>query len=292
MSKPDSSYPLKDRVLLITGASRGIGRAIALRAARAGARIAILAKTQTPHPHLPGTIETVAREVRDLGAQALPIATDIRDVEAIEAAVSRVVAEWGRLDILVNNASAIALGGLAEIPVKKLDLLWSVNARGTYACTRAALPHLRQAENPHVLVLAPPPSLDPRWFSGHLGYTLTKMGMSFCVLGLSRELAPKGIAVNALWPKTVIATQALTQLGGSIRPENCRTPEIVADAAVEILKQPARTTTGQFFIDETVLQEAGITDLDRYAVSPGARLLPDLFLPEFLDARDRKTESD
>jgi citronellol/citronellal dehydrogenase len=291
MSTSTPFFTLKDRVLLITGASRGIGRAIALRAAREGARIGILAKTQTPHPHLPGTIETVAREVRELGAQALPIATDIRDADAVEAAVSRVVSEWGRLDILVNNASAIALGGLAEIPVKKLDLLWSVNARGTYLCTRAALPHLRKAENPHVLVLAPPPSLDPHWFSGHLAYTLTKMGMSFCVLGLSQELAREGIAVNALWPKTIIATQALTQLGGPIRPENCRKPEIVADAAVEILKRPAQTTTGQFFIDETVLEEAGITDFARYAVSPGAPLLPDLFLPEFLRQFDRKTES-
>ncbi len=291
MSTSTPFFTLKDRVLLITGASRGIGRAIALRAAREGARIGILAKTQTPHPHLPGTIETVAREVRELGAQALPIATDIRDADAVEAAVSRVVSEWGRLDILVNNASAIALGGLAEIPVKKLDLLWSVNARGTYLCTRAALPHLRKAENPHVLVLAPPPSLDPHWFSGHLAYTLTKMGMSFCVLGLSQELAREGIAVNALWPKTIIATQALTQLAGPIRPENCRKPEIVADAAVEILKRPAQTTTGQFFIDETVLEEAGITDFARYAVSPGAPLLPDLFLPEFLRQFDRKTES-
>jgi citronellol/citronellal dehydrogenase len=283
---PAASFPLKDRVMLITGASRGIGRAIALRAAREGARIGILAKTRTPNPRLPGTIETVAAEVRALGAQAVPIAADIRDAEAVDAAVAVLVGEWGRLDILVNNASAIALSGFSETPIKKLDLLWSVNARGTYVCTRSALPYLRQAENPHVLVLAPPPSLDPRWFSGHLAYTLAKMGMSFCVLGLSRELANEGIAVNALWPKTIIETQALTQLGGRIRPENCRKPEIVADAAVEILKRPARTTTGQFFIDETLLQAAGALDLDHYAVHPGAPLQPDLFLPEFLNPFD------
>ncbi|EQD75032.1 short-chain dehydrogenase/reductase SDR [mine drainage metagenome] len=269
---------LKNRILVITGGSRGIGRAIALRAAREGARIAILAKTREPHPVLPGTIDSVAAEIRSLGAEALPIAVDVRDADAVESAIARVAAEWGGIDILVNNASAISLTGTKDTPAKRFDLLWSVNVRGTYVTTRAALAHLARSENPHILTLSPPPTLDPLWYGGHLAYTLSKMGMSLCVLGWSRELAPMGIAVNALWPKTVIATQALTMLGGAVKPGNCRTPEIVADAAIEILKRPAAESSGRFFIDEEVLTGAGIRDFTPYAVDPAQPLYPDLFL--------------
>lgn len=273
-----SSLPLKNRILVITGASRGIGRAIALRAGREGARIAILAKTKEPHPVLPGTIDSVAGEVRALGGEALPIAVDIRDADAVDAAIAAVVAEWGGIDVVVNNASAIALTGTQETPAKRFDLLWSVNVRGTYVTTRAALPHLARAERPHVLTLSPPPTLDPAWYGGHVAYTLSKMGMSLAVLGWSREFAPLGIAVSALWPKTVIATEALRMLGGVIQPEDCRTPEIVADAAVEILKRSFKDTNGRFFIDEEVLAEAGIRDFTPYAVDPTRPLRPDLFL--------------
>ncbi len=269
---------LKDRILVMTGGSRGIGRAIALRAAAEGARIAILAKTREPHPVLPGTIDSVAREIRALGAEALPLAVDIRAVDAVESAIAQVVSEWGGVDLLVNNASAISLTGTEDTPAKRFDLLWSVNVRGTYVTTRATLPHLVRSKNPHILTLSPPPSLEPVWYEKHLAYTLSKMGMSLCVLGWSREFAPMGIAVNALWPKTVIATQALTMLGGLVKPGNCRTPDIVADAAIEILKRPARETTGRFFIDEEVLTEAGMRDFSRYALDPSQPLYPDLFL--------------
>ncbi len=275
---PPPSSPLKNRILVITGGSRGIGRAIALRAAREGAKIAILAKTREPHPVLPGTIDSVAAEIRALGAAALPIAVDIRDADAVESAIGQVIAEWGGIDLLVNNASAISLTDTSDTPPKRFDLLWSVNVRGTYVTTRAALASLARSGNPHILTLSPPPSLDPAWYGGHLAYTLSKMGMSFCVLGWAREFAPMGIAVNALWPKTVIATQALTMLGGRVKPGNCRTPDIVADAAIEILKRPATETSGRFFIDEEVLAEAGIRDFTTYAVDPGGALYPDLFL--------------
>lgn len=269
---------LRDKTLFITGSSRGIGKAIALRAARDGANIAVIAKTEEPHPKLPGTIYSAAEEIEAAGGRALPVATDIRDPEQIEHAVGKTVDRFGGIDILVNNASAIYLAGTAETPVKRLDLMWQVNARGTFLCSRSCLPHLRAAVNPHILMLAPPPDLDPRWFAPHLAYTLSKYGMSLCVLGMAEELRQHGIAVNALWPRTVIATAALAMLGGRIPPERCRTPEILADTAHAILTRDSAACSGNFFIDEDVLEQEGVTDLERYAVRPGASLIPDLFV--------------
>jgi len=269
---------LKGKTLFITGASRGIGKAIALRAAADGANVVIAAKTTEPHPKLPGTIYTAAAEVEAAGGRALPLVVDVRDENRVASAVAEAVARFGGLDVLVNNASAISLTGTLATPMKRFDLMWGVNARATFACSQAAIPHLRQAANPHILVLSPPLDMSPRWFAPHLAYTLSKYGMSLCVLGLAEELRADGIAVNALWPRTVILTAALAMLGGMVPHENCRQPEIVADAAHAILTRDSRTATGNFFIDEEVLAAAGVTDLDRYAVRPGAPLLPDLFL--------------
>ncbi len=270
---------LSGKTLFITGASRGIGKAIALAAARDGANIAIVAKTVVPHPKLPGTIHDAAKEIEAAGGKALPLATDIRFDEAIDAAVEKTVATFGGIDILVNNASAIFLAGVAETPMKRFDLMQQVNVRGTYSCSRACLPHLARAPNPHILNLAPPPSLNPRWYAAHLAYTLAKMGMSLCVLGMAEELRGQGIAVNALWPRSTIATAAVQNLlGGEAMIAASRTPEILADAAHAILTRPARSCTGNFFIDEAVLAEEGVTDLSRYAVKPGTELLTDLFL--------------
>jgi citronellol/citronellal dehydrogenase len=269
---------LKGRTLFITGASRGIGREIALRAARDGANIAVVAKTDRPHPTLPGTIHTVAEEIGAAGGKALPIATDIRDEDQVAAAVERTVETFGGLDILVNNASAIWLAGVEETPMKRFDLMWSVNARGTYVCSRACLPHLRRADNPHILTLSPPPTLDPVWFKDHLAYTLAKYGMSLCVLGLAEGLKGDGIAVNALWPRTVIYTAALAMLGGLVPPARTRKPTIVADAAHAILARDSKTCTGHFFIDDEVLAEEGVEDLSSYAVDPSQPLITDLFL--------------
>jgi citronellol/citronellal dehydrogenase len=270
---------LGGKTLFITGASRGIGLAIALRAARDGANVAVAAKTTDPHPKLPGTIHTAVQAIKEAGGRALACPVDVRDERQIEAAVRATVDAFGGIDVLVNNASAISLTGTRATPMKRFDLMHQVNTRGTFACTQACLPHLEKAPNPHVLMLAPPPRLEPRWFAAHLGYTLAKMGMSLCVLGMAEELRPSGIAVNALWPRTIIATSAIRNLlGGDEAIRGSRTPEIVADAAHAILTRPSRTTTAQFFIDDEVLAAEGITDLDRYAVTPGAPLLPDLFL--------------
>lgn len=269
---------LRGRTLFVTGASRGIGRAIALRAAREGANVAIAAKTDRPHPKLPGTIHSVAGEVREAGGRALPLKVDIREEEAVQAAVQRTVESFGGLDILVNNASAIYLAGTLDTPMKRFDLMHQVNARGTFVCSRACMPFLREAANPHVLMLSPPLNMDPKWFRDHLAYTMAKYGMSLCVLGLAEEFRADGVAVNALWPRTVIATAALAMLGGVVKPEQCRTEDIVTDAAHAVLTRDARECTGNFFIDEEVLKDAGVTDLDRYAVKPGATLAPDLFL--------------
>ncbi|MBY0432259.1 MAG: NAD(P)-dependent oxidoreductase [Rhodospirillales bacterium] len=269
---------LAGKTLFITGASRGIGKAIALRAAADGARIAVVAKTTDPNPKLPGTIHSAAAEIEAAGGQALPLAADIRDEAQVRDAVARTVETFGGIDILVNNASAISLTGTLETPVKRFDLMMGVNARGTFLCAQACLPHLLKAENPHILTLSPPLDLDPRWFASHLAYTIAKYGMSLCVLGLAEEFRNQGVAVNALWPRTVIATAALAMLGGMVKPENCRRPEIVAEAAHAILTRPARTCTGNFFLDEDVLAQAGITDLDHYAVQPGGDLMTDLFL--------------
>ncbi len=265
---------------MVTGASRGIGRAIALRAARDGANVAILAKTHEPHPKLPGTIHSVAAEVEAAGGIALPIAVDVRDAGRVEAAVARVVETFGAVDVLVNNAGAIRLTGTLETPVERFDLMWGVNARATFVCSRACLPHLRRAANPHVLTLSPPISLDPRWLAPHGAYTLSKYGMSLLVLGMAAEFAPDGVAFNALWPRTVIATAALSMLGGLVRPESCRSPEIVSDAAHAIVTRDSRSFTGRLVLDEEVLAEEGIRDFEHYRVDPESALATDLFVGE------------
>ena len=269
---------LRGKTLFISGASRGIGKAIALRAARDGAQIAIAAKTVEAHPRLPGTIHSAAAEVEAAGGRALALEVDIRDEGQVQAAVGRAAEHFGGLDVLVNNASAIYLAGTLDTPLKRYDLMQAVNVRGTFACSQAAIPYLRRAANPHILNLSPPLNLDPRWFRGHLAYTLSKYGMSMCVLGMAAELREEGIAVNALWPRTVIATAALAMLGGAAPPERCRRPEIVADAAYAILCRPARDCSGNFFLDEDVLRQEGVIDFAAYAVEPGQPLLPDLFL--------------
>ncbi|QKK03729.1 MAG: NAD(P)-dependent oxidoreductase [Pseudomonadota bacterium] len=269
---------LKQKTLFITGGSRGIGLAIALRAAADGANIAIAAKTDRPHPKLPGTIHTAAAEIEAAGGQALPLKVDIRDETAVADAMRETADRFGGIDILVNNASAIYLAPTPDVPMKRFDLMHGVNTRGTFVCSQTALPWLERAGNPHILNLSPPLNMDAKWFAPHVAYTMAKYGMSMCVLGMAAEFRERGIAVNALWPKTVIATAALAMLGGAVRPENCRKPEILADTAHWILTRPAGETTGHFFIDEDVLEKMGVTDLDQYAVEPGNELLPDLFI--------------
>lgn len=269
---------LRGKTLFITGASRGIGEAMALRAARDGANIAVIAKTKRPHPKLPGTIYTVAEAIEKAGGKALPLAVDIRDAEAVAEAAKQTAEHFGGIDILINNASAIWLAGLADTPIKRMDLMLEVNLRGTLVCSRACLPWLKKAANPHILAMSPPPNLDPRWFRDHTAYTISKYGMSLAALGMATEFRDEGIAVNTLWPRTVIATAALAMLGGMIEPEQCRKPEIVADAAHAILCRPSGDCTGRNFIDDEALAEAGITDLDDYAFEPGTSLAPDLFL--------------
>jgi citronellol/citronellal dehydrogenase len=269
---------LRGKTLFITGASRGIGKAIALRAAADGANVVIAAKTAEEHPKLPGTIHSAAAEVEAAGGRALPLQVDIRDEEQVQRAVETAAEAFGGIDVLVNNASAINLTPTLATPMKRFDLMWSVNTRGTFACSQACIPYLRKAANPHILTLSPPLNLDPKWLAPHVAYTISKYGMSLCVLGMAEELRGDGIAVNALWPRTVIATAALAMLGGIVKPENCRTPEIMADAAHAILNRDSRTTTGNFFLDDEVLAEAGVTDLDHYAVQPGEWLQTDLFL--------------
>ncbi|HTT63797.1 MAG TPA: NAD(P)-dependent oxidoreductase [Bryobacteraceae bacterium] len=268
---------LAGKTLFISGASRGIGLAIALRAARDGANIVIAAKTDTPHPRLPGTIHTAAAEIEAAGGRALPLAVDIRFEEQVYGAVEKAVQHFGRIDILVNNASAINLTGTLQTPMKRFDLMMGVNLRGTFLCSQACLPHLAKAANPHILTLSPPLNMSAKWFAPCVAYTMAKYGMSMCVLGMAEEFRREGIAVNALWPKTIIATAALQIIPGA-EPERGRTPEIMADAAWHILTRESRTTTGNFFIDEEVLAAAGVTDFSRYAVSPGKPLRGDFFL--------------
>jgi citronellol/citronellal dehydrogenase len=273
---------LKGKTIFMSGGSRGIGLAIALRAAADGANVAIAAKTVEPNPKLPGTIHSAAADIEAAGGKALAIVCDIRDEQQVAAAARRTAETFGGIDILVNNASAISLTSTEATPIKRFDLMFGVNVRGTFLCTQTCLPYLKQSaerkRNPHVLTLAPPLNMDPRWFAPHVAYTMAKYGMSMCVLGHAAEFRPYGIAVNALWPRTVIATAALQMIPG-VKPEHCRTPEIVADAAHYILTSDAGTTTGNFFIDEDVLKRAGISHLDRYSVVKGSReLIPDLFL--------------
>ena len=270
---------LSGKTLFITGASRGIGKAIALRAAQDGANIVIAAKTAEPHPKLPGTIYTAAEEIEAAGGKALPVVVDIRHDGLIEAAVAKAVETFGGIDILVNNASAISLTDTPNTPMKRYDLMNQVNARGTYACTKFCLPHLEKGNNPHVLTLSPPLNLDPKWFRGNLAYTMAKYGMSMCVLGHAAEFERRGIAVNALWPRTAIDTAAIRNvILGDEGAKKCRTVDIMADAAHVILTRESRSCTGNFFIDDEVLAEAGVTDFDRYKVDPDSELMGDFFI--------------
>jgi citronellol/citronellal dehydrogenase len=270
---------LSGRTILMSGGSRGIGLAIAARAARDGARVALIAKTAEPHPRLPGTIYTAAEEIEAAGGEALPIVGDIRDAEAVEAAVAQTVERFGGIDIVVNNASAINLAPMRDLPVKRFDLMQQINSRGTFVVTRAALPHLRESSHPHVLTLSPPLSADPRWLAGHSAYTLSKMGMTMITLGLAADEAEAGIGANCLWPRTIIATAAVQNLlGGDEAMRRARTPEIMGDAAHAVLVRDPRACTGNAFIDDEVLAEAGITDLDRYSAVSDTDLTLDIFV--------------
>ena len=269
---------LSGKTLFITGASRGIGLAIALRAARDGANIAVVAKTAEPHPKLPGTVFTAAEEIEKAGGKALAIVTDIRSEEQVDDAVARTIQRFGGIDILVNNASASSLTGTLHTPMKRYDLMHGVNVRGTYLCTQKCVPALLKASNPHVLNISPPLSMKPKWFKNHTAYTMAKYGMSMCVLGQSAEFEGK-IAVNALWPQTAIATAAVKNLlGGDDAIRRCRTPEIMSDAAHAILVRDFRSSTGNFFVDEAVLREEGVADFARYAVDPEVDPVKDFFL--------------
>lgn len=272
---------LQGKTLFITGASRGIGLAIALRAARDGANICVAAKTAEPHPKLPGTIFSAAKEIEAAGGRALPVVCDIRFEEQVRAAVDRCVETFGGIDICVNNASAISLTGTLDTDMKRYDLMHSINTRGTFVVSKACIPHLKNAGNPHVLNIAPPLDLQGKWFARHVAYTMAKFGMSLCVMGMSEEFRGDGIAFNALWPRTTIATAAIANVvGGQSALAHCRKPEIMADAAHVILRQPARKFTGNFCIDEKVLAEHGVTDFDQYAVVAGKPLMADLFVDD------------
>ena len=272
---------LRNRTVFITGASRGIGLAIARRAGADGANVAIAAKTAEPHPKLPGTIHTAAAEIEKAGGKALPLMVDIRDEEAVKSAVEATAARFGGIDICINNASAISLSGTLETDMKRYDLMHQINARGTFMVSKYCLAHLLKSENPHILTLSPPLDMNPRWFGPHVAYTMAKFGMSMCVLGMAAEFREKGVAVNALWPRTTIATAAVKNLlGGEEMIRGSRTPEIIADAAHIILTRPSRAFTGNFCIDDTLLAEHGVSDFDKYRVDPAADLFPDFFVPE------------
>ncbi len=269
---------LKNKTIFITGSSRGIGRAMALRFAQDGANIVITGKTSEKHPTLPGTIHTVAKEVEEAGGKALPLVLDVRDETQIQAAVEKTVETFGGIDILVNNASAIYIRDTLHTPMKRFDLMMGVNARATFACSQACIPHLMKAENPHILNMAPPLHMSAKWFKDHLAYTYSKYGMSVCTLGMSAEFKDDGIAVNSLWPKTTIATSAIKV---NFPPElyaASRDASIVADAAYVIVTKESKATTGNFFVDEDVLAEAGETDFERYNMTPGVTPMPDYFL--------------
>jgi citronellol/citronellal dehydrogenase len=271
---------LKGKTLFITGASRGIGLAIALKAARDGANIAIAAKTETPHPKLPGTIHTAAAEIEQAGGRALALAVDIRDEAAVKAAIARTVETFGGLDIVVNNASAVSRTPVAETDMKRFDLMHAVNARGTFMVSKYAIPHLEKSANPHILMNSPPLDMREKWFAGSTGYSMAKFGMSLVVLGLAGELRTCGIAVNALWPRTTIATSAIKNLlGGEHVMAMSRTPEIVADAAYAIFHKPAREFTGNFLIDDSFLASEGVKDFDKYRVDPSQELAATFFVP-------------
>jgi len=269
---------LAGKTLFITGASRGIGKAIALRAARDGANIVIAAKTAAPDPRLPGTIYSAAGEIESAGGKALPVVVDVRDENQVADAVARAAGHFGGIDILVNNASAISLTRAAETPVKRYDLMMDINVRGSFVCAQACLPYLRRSANPHILTLSPPLNMRPNWFAGHAAYTTSKYAMSMISYGLAQELREEGIAVNALWPRTIIATSALVNVTDAEGAERARTPDIMADAAYRILTRPSRAATGQFFLDEAVLRDAGVEDFGKYLVRPGVEPMIDLFV--------------
>lgn len=269
---------LKDKVIFITGGSRGIGREIALRCAKDGAKIIIAAKTNDPHPKLEGTIHSVAKEVEAAGGKALPIMLDIREESMIQEAVAKAVVAFGGIDILINNASAISISQTLDTPMKRFDLISSVNMRGTFLCSQACIPHLKKAKNPHILTLSPPLNMQAKWFKDHLAYTMSKYGMSMCTLGMAEEFKSAGIAINSLWPRTTIATAAIAFNFPREILSASRKPSIMADAAYEILTRDSRKTTGNFFIDEEVLKESGVKDFSQYAVDLSVPLYTDLFV--------------
>ncbi len=278
MRSPRPMSTLKGKTLFISGASRGIGLAIALRAARDGANVAVAAKTTEPHPKLPGTIFTAAEEIEKAGGKALPLVCDIRHEDQVFAAVQKTVETFGGIDVCINNASAISLTGTLETEMKRYDLMHGINTRGTFLVSKACLPHLLRAENPHILNNSPPLSMQPKWFGPHVAYTMAKYGMSLCVLGMAEEFKGR-VAVNALWPRTVIATSAVQNLlGGDETMNHSRKPEIMADAAYAILTKPFRECTGNFFVDEDLLRKEGVTDFDQYLLVPGAQPTQDFFL--------------
>ena len=272
---------LAGKTLFVTGASRGIGLAIGLRAARDGANVVIAAKTAEPHPKLPGTIYTAAEEIEAAGGKALPLVVDVREEASVMAAVEAAVAKFGGIDICVNNASAISLTGTLATDMKRYDLMNQINARGTYLTSKACIPHLKRSANPHVLMLSPPLDMSAKWFAGHTAYSMAKFGMSMCVLGMSAEFAHDGIAFNALWPRTGIATAAIKfALAGDEGMRRCRTVEIMADAAHAIFEKPAKSFSGNFLIDDSFLYDEGVRDFDQYKVDPTQPLMPDFFVPE------------
>jgi len=269
---------LNDKVIFITGASRGIGREIALRCAKEGAKIIIAAKTDQPHPKLEGTIHSVAEEVANAGGIALPVILDVREETMIQAAVAKAVEKFGRIDILVNNASAISMTPTLDTEMKRFDLIFAANVRGTFLCSQACIPHMKKAENPHILNLSPPLNMQAKWFKNHLAYTMSKYGMSMCTLGMADEFKSARIAVNSLWPKTTIATAAIAFNFPKEILSASRKPSIMADAAYEIFKRDSRNTTGNFFIDEEILRESGVTDFNQYALDSSVPLFNDLFV--------------
>jgi citronellol/citronellal dehydrogenase len=275
------SMSLDGKTLFITGASRGIGLAIALRAARDGANIVVAAKTAEAHPKLPGTIYTAAEAIEAAGGKALPLVVDVREEASVQSAVDKAVETFGGIDICVNNASAISLTGTLSTDMKRYDLMHQINGRGTFLTSRICLPHLKKATNPHILALSPPLDIKPRWFAPHVAYSMAKYNMSLCMLGLAEEFRADGVACNALWPRTAIATAAIQfALTGEEGLKHCRTVEIMADAAHAIFEKPSREFTGQFVIDDTFLYAEGVRDFDKYRVDPTATLMPDFFVPE------------
>ncbi|MBN1800635.1 MAG: NAD(P)-dependent oxidoreductase [Candidatus Lokiarchaeota archaeon] len=269
---------LKNKVIFITGASRGIGKAIAMRCARDGAKIAVIGKTSEPHPKLPGTVFTAVEDIKSVGGDAIPCIVDIRFEDQLQQAIDATIKKFGKIDVLVNNASAISLTPTLGTSMKRFDLMFDINVRGTFLCSKLCIPHLKRSDNPHILVLSPPLVMEPTWFASSLAYTMSKFGMSMCVLGLAEEFKRFGIGVNALWPKTTIATSAVKNLlGGETAMKHSRKPEIVADAAYMIITKSSREFTGNFFIDEDVLKEGGITEFQKYSFVPEAELTPDLF---------------